>query len=337
MIEKVRQERRKIASMSWLLASLLCLGLGSCQHDKATVADYGDKVLPPKDINSPVRTKEARHFMTYYDGLKDGKITHFDRYYTIETSTFNDEGYLTRRFTFTMFSEIIDSRKYEYDFSDKDFSYAYCEYMDDTEKMVYDKKGKLVKCYDGKTNRLLYEYKYKYNEKEQIVSEIKYNEKGVWVERNDTIYDGNITKCATTCNENGKEAKSDEYIIKHDTNGKETEEIRYAYYDGEIDTAITKYENGGNKQTTYWKNGEKRVSIYNSRGDEIEQYDYLSDGLHKVLIRREYDQYGNPTLEYRTSTSPDGEVDYDVTTYDYIYSDGTKFSAREAFPELFIK
>ena len=81
----------------------------------------------------------------------------------------------------------------------------------------------------------------------------------------------------------------------------------------------------------------KREILYNSRDDVIEEYVYLRFGVLKVLTRREYDQYGNPTLEYRTSTSPDGEVDYDVTTYDYIYSDGTKFSAREAFPELFIK
>ena len=30
-------------------------------------------------------------------------------------------------------------------------------------------------------------------------------------------------------------------------------------------------------------------------------------------------------------------VGYSVTMYDYIYSDGTKCSAKEAFPELFIK
>lgn len=30
-------------------------------------------------------------------------------------------------------------------------------------------------------------------------------------------------------------------------------------------------------------------------------------------------------------------VGYSVTMYDYIYSDGTKCSTKEAFPELFIK
>lgn len=30
-------------------------------------------------------------------------------------------------------------------------------------------------------------------------------------------------------------------------------------------------------------------------------------------------------------------VGYSVTMYDYTYSDGTKYSAKKAFPELFIK
>ena len=38
-----------------------------------------------------------------------------------------------------------------------------------------------------------------------------------------------------------------------------------------------------------------------------------------------------------TSTSSKGKSSYSVIMYDYIYSDGTKFSAKEAFPELFIK
>ncbi len=85
-------------------------------------------------------------------------------------------------------------------------------------------------------------------------------------------------------------------------------------------------------------NGNKKSEIlYNSRDDIIEEYDYLRFGVLKVLTRREYDQYGNPTLEYRTSTSSKGKSSYSVIMYDYTYSDGTKFSAKEAFPELFIK
>lgn len=337
MIEKVRQERRKIASMSWLLASLLCLGLGSCQHDKATVADYGDKVLPPKDINSPVRTKEARHFYLHSEGPGNGKITNYDSFDMMAIYTYNDEGYLTRNLNVDESHNTTDYEKYEYDFSDKDFSYEYIEYMGRSEKMVYDKKGQLVKRYDGDTNRLLNVYKY--NEKGQIVSKIEYenDDDVIWIEKCKYIYDGNITKSITTSNEDDKEVKREELITKYDTNGNVIEEIRYTYGDSKIDTTITKYENGGKKETTYMNGNKKSEILYNSRDDIIEEYDYLRFGVLKVLTRREYDQYGNPTLEYRTSTSSKGKSSYSVIMYDYTYSDGTKFSAKEAFPELFIK
>ena len=82
-----------------------------------------EKVLPPKDIDSPVKVKEERVYSSNNGSLQDGLITTYDNYVWAKNWTYNGDGYLTH-FSYKSDS-YTESSNYKYDFSDENYSCVY--------------------------------------------------------------------------------------------------------------------------------------------------------------------------------------------------------------------
>ena len=202
-------------------------------------------------------------------------------------------------------------------------------------KYVYGKDGKLLKTFSDDELVSLYTY----NSKGQEISKIEYNE-GKWAYKNLTSFDGNVKTTLVIHNEEGKEIKEQEIKEKFDKKGNVIEKTEYYYNNGikEKQFAIV-YESNRMSSTSYFYNDgsirQKVVTEYDSHGEHIKANFYSDDGDFSTETRREYDKYGNPTLEiYKLIHSAD-RADFMIKIYNYTYSDGTKFIGKEMFPNLF--
>lgn len=180
-----------------------------------------EKVLPPKDIDSPVKVKEERVYSSNNGSLQDGLITTYDNYVWAKSSTYNDEGYLVY-FSYKNGSN-SEEIKYKYDFSDENYSYVYSG----SQKYVYGRDGNLLKQFSN--GELM--YLYRYNSNGQETSKIEYNE-GQWAYKNLISYDGNIKTTLVIHNEEGKEIKEQEIKEKFDKKGNIIEKTEYYYNNG---------------------------------------------------------------------------------------------------------
>lgn len=288
-----------------------------------------EKVLPPKDIDSPVKVKEERVYSSNNGSLQDGLITTYDNYVWAKSSTYNDEGYLVY-FSYKNGSN-SEEIKYKYDFSDENYSYVYSG----SQKYVYGRDGNLLKQFSN--GELM--YLYRYNSNGQETSKIEYNE-GQWAYKNLISYDGNIKTTLVIHNEEGKEIKEQEIKEKFDKKGNIIEKTEYYYNNGikEKQYYIV-YEPDRMSSTSYQYNDGsislKVVTKYDSHGENIKEYFYSDDGDFSTYTRREYDKYGNPTLEINETRYSIERTDIMIKIYNYTYSDGTKFIAKEKYSNLF--
>lgn len=285
----------------------ICLQISSCKNKSNSnnpTDSVSEKILPPKDINSPVILKEVRSYTSGNGSIQNGIITEYDNCYYKRIYTYNNDGYLTHFFDDAgKFSQDFDLK---YDFSDESYSYSY----QGSEKNVYGKDGNLLKTLlDGELACL-----YKYNSKGQIISKTFYKE-GKWTDKELTSYDGDIKTTLEIHNEGGKEEKQKETEEKFDKEGNVIEKTEYIYNKGikRKDNYIV-YDSDRMSSTyySYVVSGSihhKIVSMYNSHGEDIKEYFYdVNDnsGDFSTETRREYDKYGNPTLEIRKNIySPD--------------------------------
>lgn len=315
----------------------ICVQFCSCKNksnssNNLTVTESNvsnEKILPGKDIDSPVAFKEERVYSSARGSVQDGIITAYDNYVWAKSWTYNSDGYQTH-FSYKNGSSSEDI-EYKYDFSDENCSYVYSG----SQKYVYGKDGNLLKQFLN--DKLV--YLYKYNSKGQEISEIEYNE-GKWAYKKLTSYDGNFKTTLVIHNEEGKEIKEQEIKEKFDKKGKVIEKTEYYYNNGikEKQSYIV-YEPDRMSSTYYeYNDGSIRLKVvtkYNSHGEDIEENFYSDDGEFSTETRREYDKYGNPTLEINKIIHSADRMDFMIKIYNYTYSDGTKFIAKEKFSNLF--
>lgn len=316
----------------------ICLQICSCKNKSnssnnnlaVTDSEVSDvKSLPEKDIDSPVTFKEERVYSSTNGTIQDGFITAYDNYVWAKSSTYNSDGYLSH-FSYKSGSSTEDI-KYKYDFSEETYSYVYSG----SQKYVYGKDGNLLKQFSN--DNLL--YLYKYNSNGQETSKIEYNE-GKWAYKNLTTYDGNIKTTLVVHNEEGKEIKEREIKEKFDKKGNVIEKTEYYYNNGIKDKQFyIVYESNRMFSTSYYYNDgairQKVVTMYNSHGEDIKENFYSDDGDFSTETRREYDKYGNPTLEINKTIYSADRMDFMIKIYNYTYSDGTKFIAKEKYSNLF--
>lgn len=288
-----------------------------------------EKSLPPKDIDTPVTFKEERVYSSSNGTIQDGIIIAYDNYVWAKNSTYNNDGYLTH-FSYKSDS-YTESFNYKYDFSDENYSYVYSG----STKYVYGKDGNLLKQFSN--DKLV--YLYTYNSKGQEISKIEYNE-GKWAYKNLTSFDGNIKTTLVIHNEEGKEIKEQEIKEKFDKKGNVIEKTEY-YYNNGIKEKHLKivYESNRKSSTSYFYNDgsirQKVVTEYDSHGENIKENFYSDDGDFSTETRREYDKYGNPTLEINKIIHSADRMDVMIKIYNYTYTDGTKFIAKEKYSNLF--
>lgn len=336
-MDKKRNEN--IVWIFWISVFLgICLQFSSCNNKSnssggnlaITDSDVSaEKILPQKDIESPVIFKEERVYSSASNVIEDGIVTSYENYVWAKSWSYNDDGYLVN-FTYRE-SSCSEETKYKYDFSDENCSYMYSG----SQKYVYGKDGKLLKQFSN--GELA--YLYKYNSKGQETAKIEYNE-GKWACKNLTTYDGNIRTTLVVHNEEGKEIKKQEIKEKLDKKGNVIEKTEYYYNNGikEKQFKIV-YKSNRKFSTSYFYNDgtirQKVVTEYDSHGENIKENFYSDDGEFSTETRREYDKYGNPTLEiYKLIHSAD-RTDFMIKIYNYTYSDGTKFIGKDMFPNLF--
>lgn len=288
-----------------------------------------EKSLPPKDIDTPVTFKEERVYSSSNGTIQDGIIIAYDNYVWAKNSTYNDDGYLTH-FSYKSDS-YTESSNYKYDFSDENYSYVYSG----STKYVYGKDGNLLKQFSN--DKLV--YLYTYNSKGQEISKIEYNE-GKWAYKNLTSFDGNIKTTLVIHNEEGKEIKEQEIKEKFDKKGNVIEKTEYYYNNGIKEKQLKiVYESNRKSSTSYFYNDgsirQKVVTEYDSHGENIKENFYSDDGDFSTETRREYDKYGNPTLEINKIIHSADRMDVMIKIYNYTYTDGTKFIAKEKYSNLF--
>lgn len=288
-----------------------------------------EKSLPQKDIDTPVTFKEERVYSSSNGTIQDGIIIAYDNYVWAKNSTYNDDGYLTH-FSYKSDS-YTESSNYKYDFSDENYSYVYSG----STKYVYGKDGNLLKQFSN--DKLV--YLYTYNSKGQEISKIEYNE-GKWAYKNLTSFDGNIKTTLVIHNEEGKEIKEQEIKEKFDKKGNVIEKTEYYYNNGIKEKQLKiVYESNRKSSTSYFYNDgsirQKVVTEYDSHGENIKENFYSDDGDFSTETRREYDKYGNPTLEINKIIHSADRMDVMIKIYNYTYTDGTKFIAKEKYSNLF--
>lgn len=288
-----------------------------------------EKSLPPKDIDTPVTFKEERVYSSSNGTIQDGIIIAYDNYVWAKNSTYNDDGYLTH-FSYKSDS-YTENSNYKYDFSDENYSYVYSG----STKYVYGKDGNLLKQFSN--DKLV--YLYTYNSKGQEISKIEYNE-GKWAYKNLTSFDGNIKTTLVIHNEEGKEIKEQEIKEKFDKKGNVIEKTGYYYNNGIKEKQLKiVYESNRKSSTSYFYNDgsirQKVVTEYDSHGENIKENFYSDDGDFSTETRREYDKYGNPTLEINKIIHSADRMDVMIKIYNYTYTDGTKFIAKEKYSNLF--
>lgn len=336
MDKKLNKIIVRIFGVSLLVCILLqicsCKNKSNSSTNNFAVTDSeksDEKSLPPKDIDTPVTFKEERVYSSSNGTIQDGIIIAYDNYVWAKNWTYNGDGYLTH-FSYKSDSD-TENFNYKYDFSDENYSYVYSG----STKYVYGKDGKLLKTFSDDELVSLYTY----NSKGQEISKIEYNE-GKWAYKNLTSFDGNVKTTLVIHNEEGKEIKEQEIKEKFDKKGNVIEKTEYYYNNGikEKQFAIV-YESNRMSSTSYFYNDgsirKKVVTEYDSHGENIKENFYSDDGDFSTETRREYDKYGNPTLEiYKLIHSAD-RADFMIKIYNYTYSDGTKFIGKEMFPNLF--
>lgn len=144
-----KKYNKNIVWISW--ASLffgICFQFCSCKNksnssgNNLTITDSevpAEKILPEKDIDSPVTFKEERVYSSSNGTIQDGIIIAYDNYVWANSSTYNNDGYLTHfSYKSDSYTEDFD---YKYDFSDENYS---CVYRG-SQKYVYGKDGNLLK------------------------------------------------------------------------------------------------------------------------------------------------------------------------------------------------
>lgn len=334
-----KKRNKHVVWIFWISLFLgICLQFSSCKNksnrsdNNLAITDSdvsAEKKLPEKDIESPVIFKEERVYSSARNVIQDGIITSYENYVWAKKWLYNDDGYLVN-FTYRDGS-CSEETKYKYDFSNENYSYVYSGSL----KNVYGKDGSLLRQFSN--DKLV--YLYKYNSKGQEIAKIEYNE-GKWAYKNLTTYDGNIRTTLVVHNEEGKEIKKQEIKEKLDEKGNVIEKTEY-YYNNGIKEKHLKivYESNRKFSTSYFYNDgtirQKVVTEYDSHGENIKENFYSDDGDFSTETRREYDKYGNPTLEiYKLIHSAD-RTDFIIKIYNYTYSDGTKFIGKEMFPNLF--
>lgn len=288
-----------------------------------------EKSLPQKDIDTPVTFKEERVYSSSNGTIQDGIIMAYDNYVWAKNSTYNNDGYLTH-FSYKSDS-YTENFNYKYDFSDENYSYVYSG----STKYVYGKDGNLLKQFSN--DKLV--YLYTYNSKGQEISKIEYNE-GKWAYKNLTSFDGNIKTTLVIHNEEGKEIKEQEIKEKFDKKGNVIEKTEYYYNNGIKEKQLKiVYESNRKSSTSYFYNDgsirQKVVTEYDSHGENIKENFYSDDGDFSTETRREYDKYGNPTLEINKIIHSADRMDVMIKIYNYTYTDGTKFIAKEKYSNLF--
>lgn len=149
--------------------------LKSTEEKTKVITSNTEKILPGKDINSPVRVMEKR---VYYlkESIQDGVIVAYDKCGEYNIKEFNKNGYLTHETSGGYYTDKFEY-KYKIDLSDKKYTYIYINRVGDyIQKKVYNAKGKLYKKYID--NKLSDEYKY--DKKDRLISIVNYNYEGAW-------------------------------------------------------------------------------------------------------------------------------------------------------------
>lgn len=336
MDKKLNKIIIQIFGVSLLVCILLqicsCKNKSNSSTNNFAVTDSeksGEKSLPQKDIDTPVTFKEERVYSSSNGTIQDGIIIAYDNYVWAKNSTYNNDGYLTH-FSYKSDS-YTESFNYKYDFSDENYSYVYSG----STKYVYGKDGNLLKQFSN--DKLV--YLYTYNSKGQEISKIEYNE-GKWAYKNLTSFDGNIKTTLVIHNEEGKEIKEQEIKEKFDKKGNVIEKTEYYYNNGIKEKQLKiVYESNRKSSTSYFYNDgsirQKVVTEYDSHGENIKENFYSDDGDFSTETRREYDKYGNPTLEINKIIHSADRMDVMIKIYNYTYTDGTKFIAKEKYSNLF--
>lgn len=336
MDQKLNKIIVQIFGVSLLVCILLqicsCKNKSNSSTNNFAVTDSeksDEKSLPQKDIDTPVTFKEERVYSSSNGTIQDGIIIAYDNYVWAKNSTYNNDGYLTH-FSYKSDS-YTESFNYKYDFSDENYSYVYSG----STKYVYGKDGNLLKQFSN--DKLV--YLYTYNSKGQEISKIEYNE-GKWAYKNLTSFDGNIKTTLVIHNEEGKEIKEQEIKEKFDKKGNVIEKTEYYYNNGIKEKQLKiVYESNRKSSTSYFYNDgsirQKVVTEYDSHGENIKENFYSDDGDFSTETRREYDKYGNPTLEINKIIHSADRMDVMIKIYNYTYTDGTKFIAKEKYSNLF--
>lgn len=292
------------------------------------------KILPEPDIKSPVKIAEKRGYK-----LNNHKVD-YDNFVFSRSIVYNKSGYELEFYDESLNrdgSKTIIRSRYSYDFDDNNYSYKYWydggEEQYDT-KYVYNNRGQLIKTYD-KNNKIIRECKY--NETGQIVLNDNYD-----VEWKETYsYNGDTKTTQRFDRTDGKYILDRERVEVFDDEGNLMKYRQYSYSTGEKRLVETETFYLGGKKSEYIRYQdseivEKALREYNSHGELINctvTHFYYDDedgnytDTFSYTYRREYDKYGNPTIEYFG--------DEILFIWNYTYHDGTEFLACDHYPEYF--
>ena len=328
----------KYIMMNWknyLFLIVLCLICASCAQEKK---------LPEPDAKTPITYMERREFQSFKGQVsKDGRIVSYSDYYDKQEKEFDENGYLIKKQWdwYSSWGHSTSQSSYNYDFDNDEKTLVYDE--NNTLITVYNHEGKLEKTYtDGKIDNL-----YFYNEDGKLSKRISYgfgSQKPVyeWVY---TYSNNTKTEISYDYEEDRKVEGTIEKTF-YDDDGDVIRKEEYSHYYGEKYLRLVKtYRNGNKIKGTYY-HGDGSLdfyveSDYNSHDDVVQEVLHGSSGYKNVdEYRREYDQYGNPTLVvgYHYTIEANGQEygnRYYIVIYNYTYSDGSKFIAKEEFPEVF--
>lgn len=165
--------------------------------------------------------------------------------------------------------------------------------------------------------------------------EVKYyNKDGIEILFNTYLYDeyGNMTEEKRFVHFNGALSFSNHLNYKYDNQGNQ---IEWSSYDssGNLTSKVkSKYDKNKIIEEEY-SDGEKRIYIYDDRGNQIEMTRDLNNfGLGFVKFFYTYDKYGNKIREEQSqSNNEDYKVWNFANTYEYVYDENGNWIKKVEF------
>lgn len=299
------------------------------------------KTLPEPYITSPVTFSEKITYNPFSDNQvsKDGRILSYTNYYYKIEHMFDDAGFLIdskHEYRSKRFGNSISHHSYIYDFDDEEKTYVY---RDNNLEKVYNKEGNLERTYveNQKNNE------YFYNSEGNLTRRIIYNNTNNIDTEYTYEYSGNLRSEYQYIYRDGTRNLQEVTVGTYDDYGVLTFE-KDIYYNNAGDECVSEerhYKNGNLTLRIEFHSDETLYTeyVYNSHDDVIQEVHRTPDYKTFHEYRREYDQYGNPTLvvNYQYSIDVDGRERnkyYYIDIFNYIYNDGSKFVAIERYPEI---